>query len=100
MKTFLTGLYCSRMHVIFSEYVTLQFVASESVFSSVFYGYYFTISFTTNTTQILQARKTNGIWQQRTLGNKQFNIHNKTRIKINEKHNVRATFCRNTVMAS
>ena len=39
----------------------------------------------------LQARKTNGI-QQRTLRNKQFNIHNKTGIKINEKHNVRVAF--------
>ena len=56
-------------------------LASECEFSSVFYGYYFTISSTTNTTQILQARKTNGIWQQ-TLRNKQFNIHNKTGMKM------------------
>ena len=42
--------------------------------------------------KFLQARKTNGIWQQRTLRNKQFNIHNKTGMKINEKHNVRAAF--------
>ena len=49
-------------------------------------------SSTTNTTQILQARKTNGIWQRKTLRNKQFNIHNKTGIKINEKHNVRVAF--------
>ena len=34
------------------------------------------------------------------LRNKQFNIHNKTGIEINEKHNIRAAFCRNTVMAS
>ena len=26
--------------LLFSEYVTLQFVVSESEFSSVFYGYY------------------------------------------------------------
>ena len=50
--------------------------------------------------KFLQARKTNGIWQQRTLRNKQFNIHNKTGIKINEKHNVRSSFWRNTVMVS
>ena len=29
---------------------------------------------------------------QRTLKNKQFNIHNKTGVKINEKHNVRVAF--------
>ena len=86
--------------LLFRGYVTLQFVASESEFSSVFYGYYFTISSTTNTTKILQARKTNGIWQQQILRNKQFNIHDKRGIKINEKHNVQAAFLRNTVMAS
>ena len=42
--------------------------------------------------KFLQSRKTNGIWQQRTLKNKQFNIHNKTGMKINEKHNVRVAF--------
>ena len=50
--------------------------------------------------KFLQARKTNGIWQQRTLRNKRFNIHNKTGMKINEKHNVQVAFCRNTVMAN
>ena len=39
--------------------------------SSVIYGVTFRFSSTTNTTQILQARK------QRTLRNKQFNNHNK-----------------------
>ena len=29
---------------------------------------------------------------QRTLKNKQFNIHNKTGMKINEKYNVRVAF--------
>ena len=43
--------------LLFSEYVTLQFVASESEFSSVFYEYYFTISSTTNTTQIFKHVK-------------------------------------------
>ena len=56
-----------------------------------FTGIIFTFSSTTNTTQILQARKTNGI-SQRTLTNKQFNILNKTGITINEKHNVWAAF--------
>ena len=42
--------------------------------------------------KFLQARKANGIWQQRTLRNKKFNIHNKTGMKINEKHNVRVVF--------
>ena len=31
--------------LLFSEYVTLQFVASESEFSSVFFGYYIHIQF-------------------------------------------------------
>ena len=91
---------CSECMLLFSEYVTLQFVASESEFSFVFYGITFTFSSTTNITQILQARKTNGIRQQRTLRNKQFNIHNKTGIKINAKHNVWLAFCRNTFTAS
>ena len=33
--------FCSEYMLLFSGYVTLQFVASESEFSSVFYGYYF-----------------------------------------------------------
>ena len=32
---------CCGCMLLFSEYVTLQFVASVSEFSSVFYGYYF-----------------------------------------------------------
>ena len=40
-----------------SGYVTLQFLVSVIMFSSVFYGYSFTLSSTTNTTQFLQARK-------------------------------------------
>ena len=31
----------------------------------------------TNATQILQACKTNGMWQKQILGNKQFDNHNK-----------------------
>ena len=42
--------------------------------------------------KFLQALKKNGIWQQRTLRNKQFNIHNKTGMKTNEKHNVQVAF--------
>ena len=42
--------------------------------------------------KFFQSRKTNGIWQQWTLENKQFNIHNKTGMEINEKHNVRVAF--------
>ena len=42
--------------------------------------------------KFLQLRKRNGIWQQRTLKNKQFNIHNKTGMKKNEKYNVRVAF--------
>ena len=49
--------------------------------------------------RFLQVRKTNGIWQQQTLRNKQFNIHKKTGIKINEKQ-CASGLCRNTVMAS
>ena len=32
------------------------------------------------------------MWQQRTLRSKQSNIHNKTGMKINEKHIVRVAF--------
>ena len=42
--------------------------------------------------KFLQSCKTNGIWQQQTLRNKQFNIHNETGMKINEKHNVQVAF--------
>ena len=51
---------CSGCMLLFSEYVTLQFVASES-FRPYFTGITFTVSSTTNTTQILQTRKTNGL---------------------------------------
>ena len=37
-------------------------------------------------------------WQQRILRNKQFDIQNKTGIKINEKQSA-SGLCRNTVMA-
>ena len=46
---------CSGCMLLFSEYVTLQFAASEREFSSVFYGYYFTISSTKNTIQIFTS---------------------------------------------
>ena len=55
-------------------------ICSEWVWVSsrpYFTGITFKFSSTTNPPQILQARKTNGIWQQRTLRNKQFNNHNK-----------------------
>ena len=76
--------------LLFSGYVTLQFVMSEC--KLVLVHILRVLHSRLVPPQILQARKTNGIWQQRTLRNKQFNIHNKTGIKINEKYNVIAAF--------
>ena len=36
---------CSGGMLLFSEYVTLHFVASESEFSSIIYGYYIHVLF-------------------------------------------------------
>ena len=68
------------------------FVASEREFSSVFYRYYFTLSSTTNTTQFFTITWKKWNMTQRTLKNKQFNIDNKTGVKINEKLNGQVAF--------
>ena len=46
---------CRGCVLLLSEYVTLELAASESEFSSVFYGHHFMISSTTNTTQIFTS---------------------------------------------
>ena len=72
-------------------------VASESVFSSVFSGITSRLVPLQIQHNFLQSRKTNGIWQQRILRNKQFSIHVKK--GINERYYVRVAFVEK-VMAS
>ena len=78
---------------IFIWICSFQFVVGSR---SYFTGTALSFISTTNTTQIFTITQKKWNMTQRTLKNKQFNIH-KTGVKINEKHNVRVAFVENTV---